>query len=124
MSRYASPEAPGKGPSPDTFQSPDIGSQGRDSALKMSHLVGSPTSSSKMSPSRSRLLMSSEEKKRLEQERMDELTRELREMEESGKFSEEEITRFKKNYLVKRSLDEIRQRAKELDTIRHSPQRY
>lgn len=50
-----------------------------------------------------------------------ELEQEIEEMRESGKYNEEEIEQFKKNRLVKKSLDEIRKRAEDLKEVRNSP---
>ena len=45
-------------------------------------------------------------------------------MKDSGKYSDEQIEEFKKSYIIKRSMDQVRERSKHLDEIRHSPSRY
>lgn len=69
-------------------------------------------------------MMSSADRKMLEEMSHHELEDRLNHMKEGGKYTDEEIEEFKKNYIIKRSLDQVRERSKQMDEIRHSPQRY
>jgi len=70
---------------------------------------------------RSRAMMSSADRRQLQEMGQHELEDKLQEMKDSGKYSDQQIEEYKKNYIIKRSLDQVRERSKQLDEMRHSP---
>jgi hypothetical protein len=48
----------------------------------------------------------------------------LRRLEQNGNHNPEEVEALKKQMIIKKSLEQVKMRAKELEEIRNSPNRY